>query len=178
VSEQVSEAVERAYGERPYVWPPFAEGNTLGLTHGALVSAQRLSKEERTHELAQTILATQPTWHEADRLLVERLAIVYVRIERATAAIEHTEALAMSTDAPTASFRIEWMAGLRGDLARWMRLASELEDRLGRSPASRAKMSLHVASAQREATRADLLARYGSENGQDTIDGEATDAES
>jgi hypothetical protein len=178
MSEQLSERRSSRMPARGYSWPPFAEGNSHQLTHGAMVSAQRLSGEARTRELAGAILASQPTWHEADRLLVERYAIVLVRIERAVVAIEHTEALAFSQDAPTASFRLEWMAGLRGDLARWMRIASELEDRLGRSPASRAKLALHTASAMREATRADLLERYGSENGHEVVEGEATDAES
>jgi hypothetical protein len=156
--------------------PTFQPGHLTRATHGALVQASTLSREPRTQELAETIRDSQPVYLPCDEGIVQRLAIVYVRIERAAAAIEHMEALAFSQDAPTASFRIEWMAGLRGDLARWMRLASELEDRLGRSPASRAKLALHVASAVREQTRTDLLARYGSENGhQDTVEGEASE---
>jgi hypothetical protein len=168
----------------PWQRPPFPHGHTLRMTHGAGVQASTLSKEPRTLELAEVIRESQPVYLLCDEGVVQRLAITYVRIERASVALERAEQLALDREQMGATFMVDWMGELRRDIRAWMRVADALEASLGRSPASRARLALHVASAQREQTRSELLARYGSEgalvettNGGDTIEGEATDGE-
>jgi hypothetical protein len=56
-----------------------------------------------------------------------------------------------------------WLGRLREDHHRWLSRAGAIEAELGRTPASRAKLSLHLASAQREHTRAELLDRYSAD---------------
>jgi hypothetical protein len=124
--------------------------------HGSYVSRLRLAEDERTRELAQAIRETQPVAHPADEGTIARLALVYVRLERSKAALDRAdEALAEN---PLSLYRDEtsWLSRLRDDHARWHREAGRIEAELGRSPASRARLGLHIASARKAITLADL----------------------
>lgn len=135
---------------------PAGPGNVRALKHGSYALIQ-LSREPRVTELAEQIMASQPVSHPADAGAVQRLALTYARIERAVAAIDQADSLVASD--PVGAYSEQgnlWMDRLRGDLATWLRLAGQIEAELARTPASRAKLGLHLASAARQMTVVDL----------------------
>lgn len=119
--------------------------------HGAYVKAQALSTNPRVIELADSVRETQPIEHAADEGGIQRLALTYYRIEAAARALDEADAAAQGHDA--ALYRDEkhsgWLGRLRADLASWMRLAGQIEAELGRTPASRGKLGVHVSQARR-----------------------------
>jgi hypothetical protein len=138
-------------------WEPFKPGNEAGLRHGAYRSDLNLSGEARTREILEAIVETQPVAHPADVGAAQRLAIVYRRIEQATAAIEQVDTAAST---PLSAYLNDSKQGgllrLREDLARWLSLAGKLEAELGRTPAARAKLGLHIALGRKALTLAEL----------------------
>jgi hypothetical protein len=137
-------------------WPQFGPGNEANLRHGAHRSELYLSAEPRTREIFEAILETQPVAHPADAGAAQRLAITYRRIEQATAAIEQVDGAAASPLGPYLADSKQGLLRLREDLARWLSLAGKLEAELGRTPASRAKLGLHIALGRRALTLAEL----------------------
>jgi hypothetical protein len=136
-------------GEATGSWEPFAEENELQLRHGCYAEV-RLSKDERIQELAEQIRATQPVSHPADSGAIERLAITYRRCELAAAAIDRVD---QELSDPATGYAVseasEWLGRLRDDLARWLREAGRIEEQLGRTPQSRAKLGLNIALGRR-----------------------------
>jgi hypothetical protein len=126
--------------------------------HGARRSDLALSREPRVVELVEMIRESQPVDHPADAGACTRLALVYRRIEAATAALDQADA--DFADSPLAAFRdgADFHERLREDLSRWIRLASKIETELGRTPTSRAKLGLHIALGSRTLTVLDLHA--------------------
>jgi hypothetical protein len=134
----------------------FQPGHDLSTRHGAY-SLVCITADPRVAELAEQITGSQPVSHPADAGAVQRLAVVYVRIERALAAIGRADEVAASD--PAGAYRLkrnQWMDRLRHDLAMWIRVAGSIEAELARTPASRAKLGLHLASAQRQLTVVEL----------------------
>src|SRR5205807_3269309 len=109
-------------------------------------------------EWVDWICDTQPTRHPADLGACWRLARVYVRIELSGRALDEVDAkLAGRAGAAYVAGR-EWLARLREDHDRWLSRAGKIEAELGRTPAARAKLLLHV--GQGAAIHQDLLRKY------------------
>jgi hypothetical protein len=144
---------------------PFPPGNELARTHGAYAGEVRLSENPDVAELAEQIAATQPVTHPADAGACWRLALVYERIKLSAAALDDADR--ELADAPLAAYRdgAEFLARLREDHRAWIRLASKLEEELGRTPLARSRLQLQV--AQGAVIRDELLRRYAG-------DGDAT----
>jgi hypothetical protein len=136
--------------------PPFEPGNELTKQHGAYSSTTALSKDERVAELADEIARTQPVSHEADAGAVWRLAVCYRRCELAVAAIEAADERLAGAPAAAYTDSVEWLGRLRADLRSWLSLAGKIEDALGRTPTSRAKLGLHLALGRRAMTVVEL----------------------
>ena len=134
----------------------FAPGNDFAVTHGAYRGDLVLTTEPRTQEILDWIEETQPVSAPCDRLTMLRLAVVYRRTELAVAALDEADRLAEGK--PVASYAVgtEWLPRLRADLDRWMSRATSLERELGRTPASRARLGLDIASARRAMTVVEL----------------------
>jgi hypothetical protein len=149
-----------AKGGGGYIREQFAEGNELQLRHGAYADV-RLSHDPRIAELAEQIRSTQPVSHPADSGAIMRLAITYRRCELASAAIDRVDReLSDPATAYAVTEASSWLPTLRDDLARWLREAGKIEAELARTPASRARVGLHVATAARALTAADMRERY------------------
>jgi hypothetical protein len=149
---------------RGYSWPPFEPGNTLAERHGAYAAELRLSTHARVEELASAIRATQPVSHPADEGAVQRLALVYRRIELSAAALDEVDAAL--AEKPLAAYRdgVLILERLRVDHARWLREAGRIEAELARTPASRAKLGLHLALGRRALTVVELHERAALED--------------
>jgi hypothetical protein len=134
----------------------FPPGNQAALTHGSYQADIVITTEPRTLEIFAWIEETQPVSAPCDRLTKLRLAVVYRRSELAVAAIDEADRL--TAERPIAAYAVEkeWMPRLRADLDRWMSRATSLERELGRTPASRARLGLDIASARRAMTVVDL----------------------
>jgi hypothetical protein len=132
----------------------FGPGNDVAVRHGAY--SLRLSEHEETQAFADFIRETQPVSHPADEGAVQRLADVYRRIDLSGRALD--EADQKTAENPLAGYtdKAAWLGRLRDDHARWLREAGRIEAELGRTPASRAKLGLHLATARRAMTLADL----------------------
>ena len=141
---------------RGYSWPPATTGNTLAVKHGSYVSEVRLSEDPRVRELLDFILETQPVSHPCDAGAAWRLAMVYRRLEISDAAL--VEADRAAAEHPTAAYadKSAWLDRLRADHDRWQSRAGKIEDQLGRNPAARAKLGLHLATARRALTVVEL----------------------
>jgi hypothetical protein len=148
---------------RGYSWAQFKPGNEEHLSHGSYRRAEILSANPRVAELVESIEATQPVVHPADRGAVARLALVYRRLELSAAALD--EADQAVTDSPLSAYtdQAAWLGRLREDHARWLREAGRIEAELGRTPASRAKLGLHLANAQRALSLVELHEHAGEE---------------
>jgi hypothetical protein len=134
---------------RGYTWPPFDKGNDAASTHGAYSSELRLSEDPRVAQTVEEIRSTQPIWHPADEGALWRLALAYRRLELSARALDAVDR--ELADAPLAAYRdgADFLHRLREDHARWLREASRIEAELARTPASRAKLGLHVALGRR-----------------------------
>jgi hypothetical protein len=134
----------------------FVEGNTVALRHGARRGDLALSREPRVAELVEEIAATQPVSHPADEGACWRLALAYRRAELSARALDAADR--ELAEHPLAAYRdgADFLARLRQDHAMWLRLAGKIEEELGRTPTSRAKLGLHI--AQTENTLAQLAA--------------------
>jgi hypothetical protein len=156
----VSGALERREGvggpARGYSWPPFQPDNDAALAHGSYRSDLRLSADERVEQLARQVWATQPVGHPADEGAVWRLALVYRRIELSAAALDATDAALAGKPLAAYDDRAAYLGRLREDHARWLREAGRIEAELARTPASRAKLGLHLALGQRAMTLTEL----------------------
>jgi hypothetical protein len=119
---------------RGYSWPPFEEGNTAALRHGA--ESARLV-EPRARELAPQILAAHPHLdQQKDGPAIFRLAMTYARIERVYRWLaEQDDAVFDDVDAGTTHSVLE-------RCSRWERQASADEDRLAIAPLTRVKLGL------------------------------------
>jgi hypothetical protein len=139
---------------------PFRPGDQPNLRHGAYVSDVRLDDDPRVQAYVDWIEATQPVSlsHPAGAGTIWLLARVYVRIERSGKALDQVDAEIGDMPAGGYGKGREWRASLRDDHERWIARASKLEEQLGRTPASRAKLLLHV--GQGAQIREDLLRRY------------------
>jgi hypothetical protein len=153
---------------RGYSWPPFERGNISARTHGAYGSELRLSEDERTSLLVGEIWETQPVAHAADAGAVWRLALVYRRLELSAAALDSADA--EFAGKPLAAYRegVEFLDRLRADHSRWLREAGRIEAELARTPASRAKLGLHLALGERAATLTELHHQAAIENAETT----------
>jgi hypothetical protein len=108
-----------------------------------------IARSERTVELAEAIRSTAPVFEPADEFVVQALAVVLVRVERAEAALTQVEA---ETDDVTAPYRDDaaaWVENLRKDLRGWLNVAERYLGALGMSPGSRARLGLDIARARR-----------------------------
>ena len=148
--------------EFPGQRPPFEPGNDLAvnnegpLKHGAYSSALRLGKDDRTREFADAIRGTQPVSHPADEGAVWRLALVYLRVELSKVALDRADELLAENPLGAYRDQASFLGRLRSDHAAWLREAGRIEAELGRTPSSRAKLGLHLATARRALTLADL----------------------
>jgi hypothetical protein len=131
-------------------------GHELSTRHQSYRSDVVLSEQPRVHELVEQITASQPVSHPADDGACWRLALVYRRIELAAAAIDQADEAVAGKPIAAYGDKAAWLGRLREDLDRWLRLAGRIELELGRTPTSRAKLGLHVASARRALTLAEL----------------------
>ena len=128
----------------------FAEGNTVAIRHGARRGDLALSREPRVAELVEQIAATQPVSHAADEGAYWRLALAYRRAELSAKALDAADR--ELGEHPLAAYRdgADFLARLREDHARWLRLAGKIEEELGRTPTSRAKLGLDIAATRRQ----------------------------
>jgi hypothetical protein len=134
----------------------FELGNELAKKHGSYASALRLAEDERTRELAEAIEATQPVAHPCDAGAIWRLALGYRRLELSKAALDDADEKTAQNPLAGYTDKAAWLGRLRDDHARWLRETGRIEAELGRTPASRAKLGLHLATARRAMTLADL----------------------
>jgi len=141
----------------------FQASNTVALKHGARRSDLALSREPRVAELVEQIRATQPVSHPADVGACWRLALAYRRAELSARALDAADS--ELAEHPLAAYRdgAEFLGRLREDHARWLRLAGKVEEELGRTPTSRAKLGLHIALGRRALTVVDLHDAAGAE---------------
>jgi hypothetical protein len=139
----------------------FEPGNDASRRHGSYATEGMLSRDPRVLELVGWIRETQPVVHAADEGAITRLALVYRRLELSASALD--EADRQLAGHPLAHYNDEaaFLERLREDHARWLRAAGAIEAELGRTPASRAKLGLHVAMTRRALTIADLHEETG-----------------
>ena len=131
----------------------FASGNDVALRHGAYVA---LDSSPRVAEIEAWVEETQPVSHPADRGAIHRLAPVYARLERSTAALDRVDDAFERNPLGAFADDAEWLGRLRDDHARWLREAGRVEAELARTPASRAKLGLHLALGRRALTVVEL----------------------
>jgi hypothetical protein len=94
------------------VRPPFEHGNEIAVTHGALRADAVIAAEPRTMELLAWMEETAVVGAPCDHMTELRLAIVYRRIELATAVLEESDRAA--GDRPVASYAgVPWRARSR-----------------------------------------------------------------
>jgi hypothetical protein len=141
---------------RGYSWPPFSPGHALSERHRSYVSELKLSNDERVAELASSIAETQPVSHPADAGAIWRLALVYRRLELSAAALDDADA--SLAQRPLAAYRdgVGFLERLRRDHRAWLREAGGIEAELARTPASRARLGLHLALGRRALTVVEL----------------------
>lgn len=145
----------------------FEPGNTVAVTHGAYVSPVRLS--ERAQEIADLIRPTLPVGGPQVEPVLASYAIVLVRIERASAAMDAVEEAADEAGARPAGLYLgkaaEPLARLRADLRSWIGLSLKLAAELGLTPAGAARLMRDAgagrASAAQAALREHITANYG-----------------
>ncbi len=125
----------------------FEPDNRASITHGSY-AVRDISNDPATQELADEIFASLPLRSAADRVMVGLLAIVLVRIQRATAAIEEVES--WHPDEPLKSYfaRADEIDALRRDLRGWIREARQLANDLGLSPAARTSIGVAITAAE------------------------------
>lgn len=146
----------------------FTAGNTVAEKHGSYASDLSLSKDKRVGELFESIRATQPVWSECDAGSAWRLALVYRRLELSAAALETADGIVAEMVGGALSgyqARTDWLDRLRADHDRWLNAAGKIEAALGRTPASRAKLGMHIATARRSWTLSELHAAAADERG-------------
>lgn len=124
----------------------FAPGHTLSIRHGAYAD---LHLGSRADELAGQIreqLIADSLYAPGFELAIARLGIVWVRIERAQQAIDAVDAASRPGGQynPEAD-RMMGLQRLRDDLKGWIRLAGRIEESLGLTTESRAKLGLDLA---------------------------------
>jgi hypothetical protein len=134
----------------------FEPGNDASRRHGSYAKEATLSRDPRVVELADWIRGTQPVVHAADEGAITRLALVYRRLELSAAALDQADR--QLAGHPLAHYNDDagFLERLREDHARWLRTAGAIEAELGRTPASRAKLGLHVAMTRRALTIVEL----------------------
>lgn len=111
--------------------PPFEEGNTIPLRHGAYAV---VALGPRTDELADGLRPLVPGYSPADEPAVRLLSLAFSRLERAEAALDQAK--------PDEAGR------LRQDALGWANAARRLLGDLGMTPTSRAKLGLDIAQGE------------------------------
>ena len=163
------ESSETAVGgpARPYSWPPFEPGNTASLVHGAYSERAIAERAELVHA---ELLEVAP-WCDEDRFLpsVHRYLQATAREQLAHEALMASTKLSPRLlETATAAARLAWQMG----------------DQLGLTPAGHARLKLVVAGATHaEATLADLAAegreilarRQAGQAAQEVLDAEPDD---
>jgi hypothetical protein len=134
----------------------FEAGNDASRRHGSYATEATLSRDPRVIELVGWIRETQPVVHAADEGAITRLALVYRRIELASAALDEVDKMLAGRPLAHYDDKAAFLGRLREDLDGWLSRAGSIEAELGRTPASRAKLGLHIASARRQMTVVEL----------------------
>lgn len=124
--------------------PPFEKGNSLSLQHGAY---SVLALEKRAAELRPKLEADLPPAVLSGGFGAS-IDLACLALARAEAAANGIAAMDPGDD------RVEI---LDKRLARWLRAATSMLEQLGATPASRAKLGLDLAAAERERARVGLL---------------------
>jgi hypothetical protein len=127
--------------------PPFEEGNTLAVRHGAYAI---VLLGPRVDELAAELRELVPAYSLSDEPAVRVLGLAFARLERAEAALE--------TAAPSE------LGKLRQDALGWANAARRLLNDLGMTPTARARLGLDIVRTREEAFRrldAHLAAKHG-----------------
>jgi hypothetical protein len=140
--------------------PPFEPGNVVGVRHGSYLPEAMISREERTQQLAQMIMDTQPVRHAGDVDSIQRLAVCLRRVERGLVALEACEErLAEAVARGDYDAALDDLAErLQRHLRAWLKMAADAQADLGRTPTSRARLGLDVIRTQQ------ALADYLAEN--------------
>jgi hypothetical protein len=115
---------------------PFAPGHELSVKHGAYADVKLTP---RTDELADQIRDGVPGRRPVDDIAIRLLALCLARVEAAAAVLGDE----VASDA---------RARLEQDMRRWTAEAGRWSDRLGLSPAARARLGVDVAIATRALT--------------------------
>lgn len=138
-------AGESAQGTQPrpprgYTWPPFEDGNTAAVTHGA--NSSKLV-EPRAREIAPAVLDANPHLDPLrDGAAVFRYGMGLARIERVYLW------LAAQDDAVFADAKQGEAHGVYERLERWERQAAADEERLAIAPLTRARLGLDLLRGQ------------------------------
>lgn len=130
-------------GTRPprgYSWPPFENGNTAALKHGAR-SAELVGR--RVRELMPAILDANPHLDAVrDAAGMWRYAMALARIERVS------QWLAEQDDPVFADLKVGEVHAVFGRLREWERSADLAEERLAIAPLTRARLGLDTMRAK------------------------------
>jgi hypothetical protein len=139
----------------------FEKGNTAGEKYGAYSNS--LEFGERAEQIVEELRPTLPLYHPADEPALALLGATMTRVERATRAINEVDA-ALGEKGLNAYLgaNADRLDRLRQDLRGWIGTTVRLMQELGMTPASRARLGLDIALAERASERAlDQLAVEG-----------------
>ena len=118
-------------------------------------SASTLRLAPRATEIAAEIRPLVPAYSAGDEVLVRLLATALVRFERAHAALERVDDVAIGNELAAYTGELgEAVRRVRDDCRAWAETARKCANDLSLSARSRAKLGLHVVQA------ADLLSRH------------------
>lgn len=155
---------------RGYSWPPFEQGNTAAVTHGA--RSDRLV-EPRAREIAQDVLALNPHLDSGrDGPAVVRYSVALARIERVYAWLGDQ---ADEVFVDVAEGRVH---AVYERLEQWERQASAAEDRLAIAPLTRTKLGLDLqraAMTEGERLQAEAARKKFDERASGVVDSGATE---
>jgi hypothetical protein len=130
-------------------------GNELSLRHGAY---SQLKLGPRVDELVELVRPDVPMLRPADELSIRLLAVSIARLERALVALDEAEPGSMPS--------------LESDARGWHNRATQLADKLGLNPTSRARLGVDVAQARRAVTLTELAAEAEDERRRAAGDGD------
>ncbi len=146
--------------------PPFEPGHELSLKHGAYAPLKLAPRAEEIAAGIRDQLEEDRLYAPAFELAIARLALVWARIENASAALDKLEGMALEPATPYLTAAAELRDGhraMRDDLKGWLRLAGQIEASLGLTTESRAKLGLDLAltgMAVTKTKREALVERY------------------